>query len=406
MNMLWLKLNAVLMDELTEAGGAGAGGGGDTSVSIDIDAASDAIGADLGLNEGNGTDELLNGPATPSEEKSDSSPKPGDPKSAPPKAAADPVKERIERAGKLAAARQKLTSEGVDLQGKTDDEILKLGEPAPAVEGAPKSWKKEMHEAFKSLPPEVQTYIAQRENEVAQGIQQYAEKARFADEFQQLLEPYEPLMRAQNADAKRSVQALLNAHYILSTENSDRAAEFFARLARNYNVDVAKMFSAYTNSQPGEQPANAPRDPRVDELQKRLDAQDAQRAKEQQERFQALKAQTDAEVAAFAADPAHPYFGEVSQQVVLLLQDPDLSLEKAYEMAVYANPVTRAKEMERLRVEAEQKAREEAEKAAEAAEKARGVRLQGREEHRDSPDILGSMEDTMRETFRKINQRQ
>lgn len=53
------------------------------------------------------------------------------------------------------------------------------------------------------------------------------------------------------------------------------------------------------------------------------------------------------EITAFAADPAHPYFDEVTGDIAVLISAGH-SLADAYEKAVWANPTTRQKEIARL----------------------------------------------------------
>lgn len=65
------------------------------------------------------------------------------------------------------------------------------------------------------------------------------------------------------------------------------------------------------------------------------------------------------EVNAFAADPAHPFFDEVSDDIVAFLKT-GASLAEAYEKAVWANPVTRQKEIARRQKEKDSKPRGEA----------------------------------------------
>ena len=56
------------------------------------------------------------------------------------------------------------------------------------------------------------------------------------------------------------------------------------------------------------------------------------------------RARIEIEVNAFAADPEHPYFDELSDEIVAILKT-GASLAEAYEKAVWANPVTREKEI-------------------------------------------------------------
>jgi hypothetical protein len=120
---------------------------------------------------------------------------------------------------------------------------------------------------------------------------------------------------------------------------------------------------------------------------------------------EALKASTAAEVDAFAKDPAHPYFDEVADHITLLLRDPKISLKDAYEQAVWANPVTRAKEQARLQKETEEAVRKAAEEEAKKAAAARGTKLRGKDGERASPDFVGSMDETLRETYKEIQGR-
>lgn len=401
MNMLLRNLFHLhrLMDEVTEGTG---GGGGDTpNLTVDIEAASDAIGADLGLNEGEGTDDLLDGSATPPEGgKKESLPNDDAGKLAREKAAAA-VKTAAEAKTALDAARKLLAEKKVDLTGKTDAQILELAKPP--VKNLPKAWKQEHKATWEKLPVEAQAYIEQREAEVEAGFKSYGELSTYGKALKEVMQPYEALLTAQGVqDHGHAIKAVMNAHFVLSTKTPDEKARFMAQLAKNYQVDgakVAEYFAAAASGGLQETASEKANRERIDRLEN-------ERNTERKTAFDALKAQSANEVAAFAADPKHPHFSEVAREVALLLQDPQLSLEQAYERAVYANPVTREKELARLRQEAEEKTRTEAEAKAKAAEKARGTKVRGKEEERGSPDLVGSMEDTMRETLGKIKGRQ
>lgn len=375
-------------DEASTDGGEGGGGGGSLE-NFNMEAAVNAVGAGLGLGDDDdkgakgGEADPPVGSATP-------------PTGEPPKketVVADPAK-----AGKVAAAKAHLASQKVDYTGKTDDEILKLAEPQKKA--PPKAWKAEMHPHWDKVPPEVQAYLEQREAEVENGFKVKSDSENYGKSLHAIIQPYQALLDAQGVkDHGQAVRFLLNAHNKLSTGDDVGRAQFFAGLAKQYRIDVAKMTEAY-NASPGAQET-----PEQRALRERMDKLENDRKTETQARYDALKAEADQEIAAFAADPKHPYFKEVASEVALFLQDPKITLAEAYERAVWANPVTRAKEEARLKKEAEDKAKADAEAAAKAAEKARGTRVRGEEKHRGSPDLVGSMEDTMRETYREIQSR-
>ena len=81
------------------------------------------------------------------------------------------------------------------------------------------------------------------------------------------------------------------------------------------------------------------------------------------------------------------------------------SLKDAYEKAVWANPVTRQKEIARIQTEAAAKLKVAASKEAEAAKRASSANVRGRETRRAPTEPKGTMDETMRDTLEKIRNR-
>jgi len=82
-----------------------------------------------------------------------------------------------------------------------------------------------------------------------------------------------------------------------------------------------------------------------------------------------------------------------------------LPLQDAYDRAVWANPVTRAKETERIRKEAENGFKDKAKQQGTAAKKASGVNIRSRDTGRAPTEPLGKMEDTLESTLKNIRER-
>jgi hypothetical protein len=80
-------------------------------------------------------------------------------------------------------------------------------------------------------------------------------------------------------------------------------------------------------------------------------------------------------------------------------------LKDAYERAVYANPVTRQKEIARLQTEADTKLREKSKNEAEAARKAARTNVRSRDTRRTPTEPLGTMDETMKSTLSEIRSR-
>lgn len=403
-----------LMNEADDGtGGAGGGGGGEADLTIDIAAASEQIGSELGLGDDETNKDLDAGSATPPGEKKPAAGPTGETpelkaaREARERAAAAATPEAKALAAKtLTDAKAALTAKKVDFTGKTDAEILELAKPASAnAKPLPKSWKKELGEVWNKLPVEAQDYIDQREAQVAEGFKANANAVRYAEAIYKTMEPHQALLSSQGIkNHVEFVNSLVNAHYVLSSQPDTARYPYIAQILASYGLDPVKVGEAFT-ALPAKG-ATVAKTAETVALEQRMAKMEAERKEETTARFEALKAQTAAEIAAFAADPAHPYFDEVASHVSLLLADPRITLDQAYEQAVYANPITRAKELARISKETTEKTQKEADAAAAAAKKALGTRVRGEERHRKSPDLLGSMEDTMRKTFREIQTRQ
>lgn len=315
--------------------------------------------------------------------------------------------------------------EGFDVETKSDDLAADLfpasekeesepelnaepeSDPSPEVEPepeiistAPKTWPKEMHDHWGKMPKEAQDYWVVREKQMLDGLEQYKGDAGYGRQMKEAITPYMSLIQAQGVDAPQAVKHLLNAHYKLSVSNPSQKAEYFQTLAKQYGVDL----SGIAPSQDGQQREV---DPMVRQLQDELHniKQVIQSGNQQQLDEQRNKIQN--EVNSFASDPKHPYFNEVSEEIVALLK-AGATLEDAYEKAVWANPVTRQKEMSRVQTEQQAALKTKAIAEAEAKKKAASVNLRNRDSQRTPTGPRATMtglDSALRETMREIKSR-
>lgn len=344
------------------AGGTPESGGG----GMDIDAVAESLGREIGL-----TDESSDaGPATPL-----------------------PASEK---------------DGGADLSsGTTDKAAEKPAAPEkqaaapekPAAKPVPKSWPKEAHPLWEKLDPATQEMVEKRENDFHQGIEAYKGDAAFARSVKEVIAPYQPLLDAQGIkDPTEGIRGLLNAHYQLSSSDEGQRTAYMAKLLKSYRIDPAKLATAVGDTTTLTDPALQPLYDQINNLTTQMTAAQTAQA-------EAKRAEVQREVDAFASDPAHPYFEEVAQHIVLLLRDPQMDLKSAYEQAVRANPVTWAKEEARLRSEIAADLKRQADEAAAKAKKAIGTTVRGRPTERSPAEAIGTMEDTMRETLAAIHNR-
>jgi len=278
---------------------------------------------------------------------------------------------------------------------ETPEESKLLEEETPDIEPdkeqtreAPQSWKKEMRDHWSALTPEVQDYIEQRENQMKEGLEKDRGDANLGRMMRDVMAPYSQILQQSQVDEPTMVRNLMNAHYRLSTASPEERQQLFSQLAQNYGV---KLDGQETEI-----------DPLVQQLQNELYQIKSSLNARDQATLQEQRQRVEEEVGAFASE--HPLFDEVSEDLIPFV-NAGLSLEEAYEKAIWANPVTREKEVERLAKEREDASREKAKQAAEKAKKAKSANVRGRDTVKAPTGPLGSMEDTLRNTYHEIQQR-
>lgn len=263
----------------------------------------------------------------------------------------------------------------------------------------PKTWPKEMHDHWGKTPKEVQDYWNTREKQMLDGLEQYKSDATFAKQIKETLNPYMATINALGVDAPTAIRSLLNADHQLRVGSPSQKVQYFQHLARQYGVDLGGM---------GQQHENEPQiDPRIQQLQDELHGLKQVIHTGNQQHLDSERQKIQNEVNSFASDPKHPYFDEVSDEIVALLKS-GASLEDAYEKAVWANPVTRQKEMSRVQTEQQAALKAKAISEAEAKKKAASVNLRNRDSQRTPTGpraTMSGLDSALRETMREIKSR-
>jgi hypothetical protein len=272
---------------------------------------------------------------------------------------------------------------------------------APTVRAAPKSWAKETHDLWSKLSPEAQTQIELREKQAIEGIAQYSEKAKRADQWETAVKDYMPIIQAQGVQPQEAVRYLFEAHKNLSAGTPEQKAAYLAKVAKSYGIDMVK---AGSTTQTDETPAQR-------ETRERIERLENERAQEKRAAADETSRKIASEVSAFAdakdekGNAKHPYFDECHEDIVAYI-NAGHPLEKAYEKAVYANPVTRAKELARLQTENEAALRAKAKKEAETARNASRTNVNTKDTRRaPTASKTGNWEDTLTETLQDIKSR-
>lgn len=217
---------------------------------------------------------------------------------------------------------------------------------------APKAWKADMHEKFAALPPEVQKYIADREDEVYRGFTKLDEDRNFGKSLRETIQPYLPMIAAEKGTPLTAVQTLLNTAYVLRTASPAQKSQMIMQVCRDYGVDVRSLNA----------PAQAT-DPNVAALNNRIAQLEGTLTKQETDRQQAefWKNQQDQEevnrlISEFRSDPVNVHFDALRPYMQALLQNNlATDLKDAYEKAMYAHPDVRSTVQQAHIADAEQR---------------------------------------------------
>lgn len=256
---------------------------------------------------------------------------------------------------------------------------------APQVRAAPKSWAKEKHELWNQLAPEAQEQIELREKQILDGFSQYKEHSDVGKAIVSAAAPYQDMLRQQGIDAPKAFSTLLAAHARLTSGTPEQRMLAYQELGRNLGLS---------------QPTQG--DPMVQEAYRAAMQSQQALQKFQQERMEEVRRGKEVEVDEFAKDK--PYFDELADDMVVFI-NAGMSLQDAYDRAMWANPVTRAKETERIRQESDKSLRDKARQAGTGAKKASAVNVRSRDTGKTPTEPLGKMEDTMKKTLTEIRER-
>lgn len=289
-------------------------------------------------------------------------------------------------------------AENADLTPPADNQDTPPADapPTPSAIEPPKTWRKEALEQWNALPEVVKAEVLKREEDIFRGLETYRADATFGKSLKSVLDPYLPILQQYNIDPAAQVANLMQAHHTLALGAPEQKVAFMRQLAQEYGIDLGELSGA-----------GAPFvDPAVDALQKELQAVkstlSARERVEAQQRMQSIQT----EIEQFASDPANDHFDTVANDIAALLKAGTAKdLKDAYEKAVWANPVTRAKLVAKQQAEAAAQAKAEAAKRAAAAKSASSVVVRAKPSSASGTAPIGSMDDTMQETLAAIQAR-
>lgn len=232
-------------------------------------------------------------------------------------------------------------------------------QPPPAPAGPelkpPAGWKPAAREYWAKLPREVQEEAVRRDREAAALAQESRPHRELAQAFQQVVAPYEAMIRAEGGNPLTAVRDLLQTAAALRTAPPGHRAKLVANLIRTYGVPIDALDAELAGQAPP--PGQAQQ---LDPAQ--LERQISDRILKQLQAQQAQRAQSSGVAQVTKWAEGKEFFQDVRLRMAAIIQaareegSPEPSLDEAYDEACETHP--RTKEIWKQR------------KAAEAAAKA------------------------------------
>ncbi len=276
------------------------------------------------------------------------------------------------------------TEQETEATEETQEEVQAEAEPAeePVKTDTelkpPVDWSPEVAATWGDLSPEVQTAIHERERHVNQVLQESADSRHAVESFNQMIQPYAPMMQAEGVtDPLQAVHGLLQTTSKLMMGTPQQKAQTIAGLIAHYGVDISTL-DATLAGEPTVDPAvnqfNQVLDQRLAPLQQLLDRVN----QTDQASAEKSKAEATQSIQQFSADPKNKYFeqvrNEMADQIEIAAQGGrQITMEQAYQSACMANPQVAPLMLQDLADEAAQKGNKVAEAAANAGVSVSGI---------------------------------
>ena len=212
----------------------------------------------------------------------------------------------------------------------------------PQAPDMPKSLKLEMKAHWEKAPPELRQAIAQREADFERGINNYKSRDAEAKQITDLFQPYEWMLRNENATPATAIAPLLQTAALLRTGTPQQKSQAVAQMIQQFQIPLDQVASHF-NGQP------QPQDNHYNQLAQQVQQLTQHITQSQYEAQKQNESRALSVIQQFAADPANAHFEAVQDRMLSLLQAPHIlgdtglmsereKLQLAYDTAIRLDP--------------------------------------------------------------------
>jgi hypothetical protein len=188
-------------------------------------------------------------------------------------------------------------------------------QPVVQAPDMPKSLKVEMKTHWEKAPPELRQAIAQREADFERGINTYKSRDAEAKAITELFQPYEWMLRNENATPATAIAPLLQTAALLRTGTPQQKSQAVAQMISQFQIPLDQV-AAHFGGQPPVQ------DNHYNQLAQQVQQLTQHITQSQYEAQKQNESRALSVIQQFAADPANAHFEAVQDRMLTLLQAP------------------------------------------------------------------------------------
>jgi hypothetical protein len=199
---------------------------------------------------------------------------------------------------------------------------------------APQSWGGAVKSEWAKLPETVRSEILKRENDIHQMVTRHDGELRLGREIKEVVTPYMSIIQAEGGTPATAVRDLLNTAYVLRTGSPEQKKQLILNTAKQFGIELN-----VGEEQEYVDPAIAALQKEIQELRQQANPENIQKTLLEQ----IEQGKVEADIKAFASDPANVHFETVRPLMVAMLNAGQAAnLKEAYDMACMANPQIRS----------------------------------------------------------------
>ena len=219
--------------------------------------------------------------------------------------------------------------EETEQEEEQDEEQPLVAEEKPS--SAPKSWAKDKHELWNKLPKEAQDFLNIREKQMLDGLDEYKEGHNYAKYIFQGVEPFLEDIKAAGVDQATAIHNLFSHHRALTTGSQEDRQKALIKIGIDTGIIPPDQVDWYN--------------PQVEQMKREIESLRNVQKSQEQSQYDFRYNDAIQKLDQFAQ--THEHFHAVENEIAALMHS-GMSLEQAYEKAIWANDTTRAIELAKL----------------------------------------------------------